>query len=183
LRARGEVIDQGLLTDDTRMALEAERQPGGSGARTWNTGRSAAVPLTFLCISLWICLEALQVPFGSFRMPGAGFFPLLLGVTLGILAVALLGMSLYDSAERAVAVGPTRPEILYLIGAMYASVWLFERAGYLLTMAIFLGVVLKALGKTGWTVAVVVALIGSIASYLLFGHILMIALPAGILPF
>jgi hypothetical protein len=92
-------------------------------------------------------------------------------------------MSLYGSAEGATAVGPTRPAILYLIGAMFASVWLFERAGYLLTMAIFLGMVLKALGKTGWTVAVAVALIGSIASYLLFGHILMIALPAGILPF
>jgi hypothetical protein len=42
---------------------------------------------------------------------------------------------------------------------------------------------MKALGKTGWTVAVVVALIGSAASYLLFGHVLMIALPTGILPF
>jgi putative tricarboxylic transport membrane protein len=141
------------------------------------------VAVVFLFVSLWIGLEALQVPFGSFRMPGAGFFPLLLGVLLGILALVLLGMSLLGGADGAIRVGATRPEILSLIGTMFASVWLFERAGYLLTMALFLGVTMKALGKTGWTVAVVVALIGSAASYLLFGHVLMIALPAGILPF
>jgi putative tricarboxylic transport membrane protein len=142
-----------------------------------------SVAVVFLFVSLWIGLEALQVPFGSFRMPGAGFFPLLLGVLLGILALALLGMSLLGGADGAIRVGATRPEILSLIGTMFASVWLFERAGYLLTMALFLGVTMKGLGKTGWTVAVVVALIGSAASYLLFGHVLMIALPAGILPF
>jgi putative tricarboxylic transport membrane protein len=141
------------------------------------------VAVVFLFVSLWICREALQVPFGSVRMPGAGFFPLLLGALLGILALALLGMSLFGSTDGATRVGATRPEILSLIGTMFASVWLFERAGYLLTMALFLGVTMKALGKTGWMVAVVIALIGSVASYLLFGHVLMIALPAGILPF
>jgi predicted branched-subunit amino acid permease len=83
----------------------------------------------------------------------------------------------------AIQIEPIRAEIFYLIGAMFAAVWLFERAGYLLTMALFLGVTMKMLGKTGTAVAVAAALLGSIASYLLFGHVLMIALPAGILPF
>ena len=124
----------------------------------WSKAWAACVPVAFLFVSLGICLEALQVPFGSFRMPGAGFFPLLLGVSLGVLSLGLLGMGLFGSTVRAIHVEPIRSEILSLIGAMFAAVWLFERAGYLLTMALFLAVTMKMLGKTGGTVAVVAAL-------------------------
>jgi hypothetical protein len=62
-------------------------------------------------------------------------------------------------------------------------VWLFERAGYLLTMALFLGATMKLLAKTRLPAAVIIALMGSVASYLLFDRVLMIALPSGILPF
>lgn len=116
-------------------------------------------------------------------MPGAGFFPLLLGVTLGLLALVLLAMNLYGDPGSVAQVTRSRPEILYLIGTMFASVWLFERAGYLLTMALFLGVTMKLLAKTRSPVAVIIALMGSVASYLLFDRVLMIALPSGILPF
>jgi putative tricarboxylic transport membrane protein len=165
------------------MALQIEPENGSIEAGGQERVKAALIPIVFLLIALWTCLEALQVPFGSFRMPGAGFFPLVLGVTLAILACVLLGISLVGGSGEAMQVGRTRPEIFALIGTMFVSVWLFERGGYLLTMALFLVVTMKVLGKTGWTVAVVVALTGSVASYLLFGRVLLIALPAGILPF
>jgi putative tricarboxylic transport membrane protein len=165
------------------MALQAERQVGNPRPSPWDRANTALVPAVFLFISLWIGLEAIQVPFGSIRMPGAGFFPLLLGVTLGLLSLVLLALSFVGDTVGATQVTPSRPEILYLIGTMFASVWLFERAGYLLTMALFLGVTMKLLAKTRLPVAVIIALMGSIASYLLFDHVLMITLPAGILPF
>jgi hypothetical protein len=165
------------------MALQFESVSDDSGLSRGSKVGRVVVPVAFLCISLWICLEAQLVPFGSFRMPGAGFFPLLLGVTLGFLALVLLAMSLFGSTAGVIQGGAARAEIFYLIGTMFAAVWLFERAGYLLTMALFLGVTMKVLGKTGATVAVAVALLGSVASYLVFGHLLMIALPTGILPF
>lgn len=168
---------------DTPMALQVERQVGDPRPSPWGRANAALIPLIFLLISLWVCWEATQVPFGSFRMPGAGFFPLLLGVTLGLLALALLAMNLYGDPGSVAQVTRSRPEILYLIGTMFASVWLFERAGYLLTMALFLGVTMKLLAKTRWPVAVIIALMGSVASYLLFDRVLMIALPSGILPF
>jgi putative tricarboxylic transport membrane protein len=165
------------------MALSIEPKSDSVGANGPAGIKAALIPAVFLGIALWICLEAFQVPFGSFRMPGAGFFPLLLGIALAILALVLLGMNLRSGSGGATQVGPTRPEIFALIGSMFVSVWLFERAGYLLTMGLFLGVTMKVLGKTGWTVAVLVALTGSVASFLLFGRVLSIALPAGILPF
>ena len=168
---------------DTPMALQVERQVGDPRPSPWGRANAALIPLIVLLISLWVCWEATQVPFGSFRMPGAGFFPLLLGVTLGLLAFVLLAMNLYGDPGSVAQVTRSRPEILYLIGTMFASVWLFERAGYLLTMALFLGVTMKLLAKTRLPVAVIIALMGSVASYLLFDRVLMIALPSGILPF
>jgi hypothetical protein len=165
------------------MTLQAKDRLEVVRPSLWQKTNAVVLPIVFLLIALWICLEALQVPFGSFRMPGAGFFPLLLGVTLGLLALVFLGMSLFSSTGGATWFSSTRPEIVSLISVMFAAVWLFERAGYLLTMALFLGVTMKVLGKTGWTAAVMVALIGSVASYLLFGRVLMIALPSGILWF
>jgi putative tricarboxylic transport membrane protein len=141
------------------------------------------LPIAFLLVALWICLEALQVPIGSFRMPGAGLFPLLLGLFLGVLALVFLMTNLFGTTTGATLFNSSRREIFSLVAAMFASVWLFERAGYLFTMALFLGVMMKVLRKTSWMMAVVVALLGSISSYVVFGHVLKIALPAGILPF
>jgi hypothetical protein len=54
------------------------------------------------------------------------------------------------------------------VGAIFAAVWLFERAGYVLTMVLFLGVVLKVLGKLSWVTTIGLALAGSLAAYVVF---------------
>lgn len=145
--------------------------------------KAAAVAVVFLLLSAWICFEALQVPLGSFRMPGAGFFPLFLGLTLGGLSVMLLAQSLVGPASGSMRVWPEQPEVLYLVGSIVAAVWLFERAGFLITMVLFAGVAMKVLGKMSWATAVSLAVIGGLAAWFVFGRVLLIALPSGILPF
>lgn len=138
---------------------------------------------TFLLLSAWICFEALQVPLGSFRMPGAGFFPLVLGLTLGLLSILLFGMSYLGDEGAATRLRPERGEVLYLAALTVAAVWLFERAGFLITMALFLGVAIRMLGKMRWATVLVLALAGSAIAYWVFGRVLLINVPSGILPF
>jgi putative tricarboxylic transport membrane protein len=145
--------------------------------------QATAVAVAFFLLSIWICLEALQVPLGTFRMPGAGFFPFCLGLTLAGLSIALLAMGLVRPAGEATRVWPQQPAVLYLVGSFIAAAWLFERAGFLLTMTLFLGVAMRVLGTLKWPAAVVLALVGSVSSYLVFSRALQIALPSGILPF
>jgi len=95
----------------------------------------------------------------------------------------LLGMGLLGAAQQPTRVWPERCDVLYLMGAILASAWLFERAGFLLTMVLFLGLVMKVLGKMRWPTAVGLALVGSVTAYVLFSRLLLIALPSGILPF
>jgi putative tricarboxylic transport membrane protein len=153
------------------------------GPRAWERLRVGIVPGVFLLLAAWICFEALQVPLGGFRMPGAGFFPLALGLTLALLSVMLLAVDLLSPASGPAGAWPERREVLYLVGSVVASAWLFERAGFLLTMAAFLALTMRVLGKTGWPTAVALALVGSVAAYVVFGRVLLIALPSGILPF
>jgi putative tricarboxylic transport membrane protein len=152
-----------------------------SGAR--EKAKAAAGGGVFLLLGAWICVEAVQVPVGSFRMPGAGFFPLLLGLALSLLSILLLGMNLASPASEPTQVWPDRPEVLYLVASLGAAVWLFERAGFLLTMTLFLAVALRGLGKMSWTAVTVLSLVGSVTSYVVFSRALLIALPSGILPY
>jgi putative tricarboxylic transport membrane protein len=145
--------------------------------------KAGSVPGVFLLLAAWICFEALQVPLGSFRMPGAGFFPLALGLALGMFAVLLLGMSLLSPGSGSTDAWPERRDGVYLVVSVAAAVWLFERAGFLLTMALFLALTTRVLGKITWLTAVVLALVGSVAAYVVFSRVLLIALPSGILPF
>jgi putative tricarboxylic transport membrane protein len=145
--------------------------------------RAGSVALVFLLLAAFICFEALQVPFGGLRMPGAGFFPLLLGVTLGVFSLMLLGASLLTPGAGSPDVRPERPEVFYLVGSIFAAVVLFELAGFLLTMVLFVAVVMKVLGKMSWVTAVMLAVVGSVIAYVVFSRVLLIALPSGILPF
>jgi putative tricarboxylic transport membrane protein len=145
--------------------------------------KAASVGVAFLLLGIGVCVEALQVPLGSVRMPGAGFFPLLLGIALSLLAILLLGMTAAHPPGEWRRVWPERPEVLYLIASLAAGVALFERLGFLVTMTAFLAVALKVLGRMSWPSAAVLALVGSVASYLVFSRALLIALPTGILPY
>jgi putative tricarboxylic transport membrane protein len=145
--------------------------------------KASGVAVVFFLVGAFICFEALQVPVGTVRMPGAGFFPLLLGLMLGVLSIVLLGMSLTSLAGQSTRIWPEQPDVLYLVASIVAAVWLFERAGFLLTMALFLAVAMRVLGTASWVTVVTLALVGSITSYLVFGRVLMIALPSGVVPF
>lgn len=145
--------------------------------------KATAIAATFLLVGVWICVEALQVPFGSLRMPGAGFMPLLLGVALSVLAVFLFVTEWLSPDAGSTRIWPERPEVLYVIGLVVLSAWLFDRAGFALTMALFLAVSTKVLGRGRWTTTLVTAVVGSVASYWVFGRLLQISLPAGILGF
>jgi len=155
----------------------------GMSPSAWERVKAGSVPGVFVILAVWICFEALQVPLGSFRMPGAGFFPLTLGLALGMFAVMLLGMSLLSPAAGSTDAWPERRDGFYLVASVVAAVWLFERAGFLLTMALFLALTTRVLGKINWLTAVVLALVGSVAAYVVFSRVLLIALPSGILPF
>ena len=145
--------------------------------------KASVVAAVFLLTGVWICMEALQVPFGSLRMPGAGFFPLVLGVTLSALAVILFAVEWAGREVGSTRVWPDTPDVLYVTGILVLAAWLFERVGFLIAMGVFLAVAIKVLGRGRWWTALATAVIGSVTSYWVFVRLLQISLPGGILGF
>ena len=74
-----------------------------------------------------------------------------------------------------------RPLVLVVSMIVYTAV--LEWLGYVLPTIFISAVILRVMGLTSWKAISVTSLSLSLGTYILFGRILGIDLPAGILPF
>jgi hypothetical protein len=74
-----------------------------------------------------------------------------------------------------------RRRVLGLALLLVGWVALVEAAGYLLTTALFVALMLRGLGGRGWGMSVAVSLAAAGGSYLLFARWLAVSLPRGAL--
>jgi putative tricarboxylic transport membrane protein len=144
--------------------------------------RAGIVPLGFLLLAAWISYESLQMPLGTLHMPGAGFFPLVLGLLLGVLALLLSAAEGLAAASDDTAAPTDWRGVICLAASVLAAAWLFERAGFLVTMAAFLTVTTAVLGRIAWWRSAVMSVAGSVTAWVVFVHVLKIALPSGLMP-
>ena len=159
---------------------------------------SAAISL-FLFGALTAALS-LQLPLGVPRMPGSGFFPLVLGLALMALA-AVHCVQLYRARPKAAAPqtpaaprtpaapqtpaapaapggdGATRRVVLFVAGVI-AAVALLQPLGYVLSSFLLMLVLLLILGLRLWYSASI-ALLSAAACYVVFVRWLKIPLPSG----
>lgn len=144
--------------------------------------RAGMVPLGFLLLAAWISYESLQMPLGTLNMPGAGFFPLVLGLLLGVLALLLAAVEGRATASDDTAAPTEWRGVICLAASVLAAAWLFERTGFLVTMAAFLTVTTAVLGRIAWWRSAAMAVVGSATAWVVFVRVLKIALPSGIMP-
>lgn len=150
---------------------------------------TAAIAL-FLFGAVTVVLS-LDLPLGTMRMPGSGFFPLILGLTLAVLA-AVHGVQLHLAKPQeppakegpAAGVPPWRPRdatrrVLLFMGAVALATALLQALGYALTSFLLMMALLQILGMRSWAVRGLIALSTAIACYVVFVRWLMIPLPVG----
>jgi hypothetical protein len=107
-----------------------------------------------------------------------------LAALLGGLAAALLLRGIREPAPSVGALWPDRSgrrRVLGLALLLVGWVALVEAAGYLLTTALFVALMLRGLGGRGWGMSVAVSLAAAGGSYLLFARWLAVSLPRGAL--
>ena len=132
---------------------------------------------------------SLQLPLGAPRMPGSGFFPLVLGLALMALAAGH-GVQLYLARPKVAApqapTAPTAPEgdgatrrVALFVAGVIAAVALLQPLGYALSSFLLMLVLLQILGIRRWYALLSIALLSAAASYVVFVHWLKIPLPSG----
>jgi hypothetical protein len=127
---------------------------------------------------------SLRMPIGTFRMPGTGMFPLILGILLMFLSCIFLLKLLYQhkktTARRESAAERGSPvQLILFFGTMVLATAFFNQLGYPLTSFLLLVVLLRTLGMKQWFPNILLSLISAVASYFLFVQWLKIPLPKG----
>ena len=130
---------------------------------------------------------------GRMIMPGAGFLPYCIGITLAVLGGAwylktFLARPMPSKAGEGVAdaeagAEPVRSFVLsrllpgILLVVLYA--WLFERAGYVFSTILFMVGWQKLVEREGWVKTAIISVTSAAFMYVLFARLLKVFLPSG----
>ena len=141
-----------------------------------------------------VVVESMQLQFFTKLGPGPGYFPLLLGALFGGLSfVWLLQMAFAKSGRSGpkaeVSAEAKEPReiksfvrVLFVIIAMLGVVILMDILGYQITMFLFLFTLTKFLGRQKILPTLIVALLGSVGTFYVFGKFLDLLLPTTSIP-
>jgi putative tricarboxylic transport membrane protein len=145
--------------------------------------------VVLIFIGIGVVIGSIRLHVGTPLMPQPGFFPFLGGLLLAGLSLVLLvqGWLGRDKAPRqpleaGAAFGEwRRPLILVVSMGVYTAV--LEWMGYVLPTMALAVLILRVLRVTSWKVLILTSVGLSVGTYVLFGRLLGIDLPAGVLPF
>lgn len=142
--------------------------------------------LFWLLFSAVMSREAFRLPMGEMKDPGAGFFPLMVALVLGLLAVIAFfyAFRARTGAREASSLERFRWwNLVVILAALVAYALTLETAGFLINTFWFMLLLLKVIGPEGWPKALLASLITAVVSELFFNVLLGAQIPTGILGF
>jgi putative tricarboxylic transport membrane protein len=169
------------------LGARPDAQPGESG-RTGRLGR-IEVPLGQLglaALGLYVAIEGRSLGLWTDLGPGPGLLPLLLGIALlaltGIWVVQTLLQRRQDTDDARPDAPLDRTYVVGVVGGLILLAAVRDLVGFQISMALFLFAELKWLGRQRWWIAAVIALVGSVGTFVLFDRVLGVQLPLSSLP-
>lgn len=145
--------------------------------------------LVWLLAGLFITIKSLSsLRLGTVKNPGPGFFPLILGILLSFLSLAILIGAIFAKAEENRSLsklwaGLNWPKMFYAIGILLIYPITLDMVGFLLTTFLVLTLLCIGIEPKKWKLGIGLSFFSSVCSYLLFDRILQVQLPRGLLGF
>ena len=137
---------------------------------------AAAAALAFGAAALY---EASKLPFGTVHNPGQGFFPWWTSAVIVLLALILLVQTL-RSRSSAVREGRARiAKVAALLIVLSAYTFLLEPLVYMLSTFLLVLFMLRATDPQRWALALGMAAVTAVGSYVVFAAWLGVPLPRG----
>lgn len=134
--------------------------------------------------AIFVVLEARRYPLGTIDNPGPGFLPLLLGLILGGMSIALL-IRTWEKRENQPKItswpergGWIKVSMIFLMLILFTL--FFEIAGYIVNVFVFFFILLRPIGRQKWGWSLLLSIGATSVSYILFERWLMLPLPRGI---
>ena len=138
-----------------------------------------AVAVVLLAAALFFMWGAWQMPAGTFAVPGPAVAPLTVGALLALTALSLLMKTLLAVRARKprTVVHFRLPAVVLVSGALVGVAFAFERAGFIITMSVFLFVIVRAFSRFGSLRSALLAVGITLAAQWIFGTVLGVNLP------
>jgi putative tricarboxylic transport membrane protein len=143
--------------------------------------------LCFIIFSALVVWGSLNLEYYTKLGPGAGFFPLWLGIAMGGLSLVwLVQVSRRTGGNPDAAFLPERTgilRILAIIASLVATALVMNLLGFQVSMFLLLVFLLLVLGRQSLWLTLIISLAGSVGVYRVFGTYLDVQLPASSLAF
>ena len=143
------------------------------------------VGILLLILSIWVIKGSKELVYRVEFSPGAGFFPLWLGICLAVLSlILLLKNTIFKLSGKEGNPLPGQKQlmrILLILGSLLISILVFEHVGFLISMFLFVGFMLIFLEKYRWYTGILLSGSMVFAVYSIFKIWLGTPLPPGIL--
>jgi putative tricarboxylic transport membrane protein len=141
--------------------------------------------IVLLVIAFATFFETSKLPIGVPGKPQTGFYPLILAILLTTLSLLLLWQAIKKKKRKEGGTAEAKlgglKRVGLALGALFAFAFLFERLGYIITTFLLITFLLRAIEPQKWWVVILVAFLCSLISFLVFGMLLDMQLPQGIL--
>ena len=130
-------------------------------------------------------LLSLRMPIGTFRMAGAGMFPLCLGILLMILSGIFI-LNIFSKSKKirvqmgaSVESSSSPIQLVLFLATMVLITLFFNLLGYPLSAFLLMAFLLRILGVKKWVINLPLSFVTAAISYFLFVQWLKIPLPKG----
>ena len=143
--------------------------------------RDGVSSLFWLAVAIFAVVQGYRLKLGTLHEPGPGFFPFWGGVVLAVLSLVLLLRSRTPrtgAPAGGLVPGRAQTKLVLVSVALLAYILLLETAGFALVTFLFL-LLLFRLERKGWTFSAGSAVLGAVASYVIFQVWLKTQLPVG----
>lgn len=141
--------------------------------------RDAAVAAVSLAFGVAALYASSKLPFGTVRSPGQGFFPWWTSVTLLLLALLLLAQALMSRPSAVIKERGRISKVAALLIVLGAYLFLLDSFGYPLCTFLLVLFMLRVTDPQRWPVALSLATITAVGSYVIFAVWLSVPLPRG----
>jgi putative tricarboxylic transport membrane protein len=133
-----------------------------------------------LILALPVAAASWGFGLGSPKSPGAGFWPLVIAITMAGLGLALI---LHPTPNAPIAGGGSRwGRFTIALGTLFFYVVALEPLGYLSATAVMLFAQFRWVENRSWRSSTAVAVLAAVISLLVFRVLLKVTLPEGVIP-
>lgn len=168
------MADQAPMTDRAEDRRRLPALPRAVGVRHGSLVMAGMLALTGL-IFVW---QASMLDLGRPGLPGAGFFPLALGLLLVMFSV-VIGIGDWRRSVSGESLEFGHPQVLITLAALLAVPLLFEPLGGYVTLGLLSTVLLVLVARVSIVLSVLWSIVGMAACWYLFQELLGVRLPMG----